>query len=160
MKSGATRSALTGCAPRSQPASEGEHHQRAEGDETRKPHVFIIRTGRYAGKGHESHGSREAGSSGESKYKPVLGLSDEPGEPLAVPARAGTVYDQPEPEQLIELTVIVPARNEEQSIGECLRSLVAQSESVFRTGARLGTDRGGRSLDGSRRRRLRGASRE
>ncbi|HEY1579014.1 MAG TPA: glycosyltransferase family 2 protein [Terracidiphilus sp.] len=71
---------------------------------------------------------------GESKYKPVLGLSDEPGEPLAVPARAGTVYDQPEPEQLIELTVIVPARDEEQSIGECLRSLVAQSESVFELG--------------------------
>lgn len=71
---------------------------------------------------------------GESKYKPVLGLSDEPGEPLAMPARAGTVYDQPEPEQLIELTVIVPARNEEQSIGECLRSIVAQSESVFELG--------------------------
>jgi glycosyltransferase involved in cell wall biosynthesis len=70
----------------------------------------------------------------ESKYRPVLGLSDEPGEPLARPARAGTVYDQPEPEQLIELTVIVPARNEEQSIGECLRSLVAQSESVFELG--------------------------
>jgi glycosyltransferase involved in cell wall biosynthesis len=70
----------------------------------------------------------------ESKYKPVLGLSDEPGEPPAMPARAGTVYDQPEPEQLIELTVIVPARNEERSIGECLRSLVAQSESVFELG--------------------------
>jgi glycosyltransferase involved in cell wall biosynthesis len=64
----------------------------------------------------------------------VLGLSDEPGEPLAFPARAGTVYDQPEPEQLIELTVIVPARNEEQSIGECLKSLVAQSEDVFELG--------------------------
>jgi len=64
----------------------------------------------------------------------VLGLSDEPGEPLAVPARAGTVFDQPEPEQLIELTVIVPARNEEQSIGDCLKSLVAQSESVFELG--------------------------
>lgn len=71
---------------------------------------------------------------GAKTYKPVLGLSDEPGEPLVVPARAGTVYDQPEPEQLIELTVIVPARNEEQSIGECLKSLVAQSESVFELG--------------------------
>ena len=71
---------------------------------------------------------------GAKTYKPVLGLSDEPGEPLAVPARAGTVYDQPEPEQLLELTVIVPARNEEQSIGECLKSLVAQSESVFELG--------------------------
>lgn len=70
----------------------------------------------------------------QKRYKPVLGLSDEPGEPLAVPARAGTVYDQPEPEKLIELTVIVPARNEEQSIGECLKSLVAQSEDVFELG--------------------------
>ena len=68
------------------------------------------------------------------KYKPVLGLSDEPGELLAIPARVGTVFDQPEPEQLIELTVIVPARNEEQSIGECLRSLVSQSENVFQLG--------------------------
>jgi glycosyltransferase involved in cell wall biosynthesis len=67
-------------------------------------------------------------------YKPVLGLSDEPGEPLALPTRAGTVFDQPEPEQLIELTVIVPARNEEQSLGECLKSLVAQSEGVFELG--------------------------
>src|SRR3569833_804323 len=73
-------------------------------------------------------------ASDAKKYKPVLGLSDEPGVPLAVPARAGTVYDQPEPEQLIELTVIVPARNEERSIGECLKSLVAQSEGVFELG--------------------------
>ena len=64
------------------------------------------------------------------KYRPVLGLSEEPGEPQGLPTRAGTLFDQPEPE-LIELTVIVPARNEEQSIGECLRSLVAQSEKVF-----------------------------
>jgi glycosyltransferase involved in cell wall biosynthesis len=71
---------------------------------------------------------------GAKTYRPVLGLSDEPGEPLAVPARAGTVYDQPEPEQLIELTVIVPARNEEQSIEDCLKSLVAQSEDVFELG--------------------------
>jgi len=71
---------------------------------------------------------------GAKTYKPVLGLSDEPGEPLAVPARARTIFDQPEPEQLIELTVIVPARDEEQSIGECLKSLVAQSEDVFELG--------------------------
>ena len=71
---------------------------------------------------------------GAKTYKPVLGLSDDPGEPLAVPVRAGTIFDQPEPEQLIELTVIVPARDEEQSIGECLKSLVAQSEDVFELG--------------------------
>ena len=68
------------------------------------------------------------------KYKPVLGLSDEPVEPGPLPVRGGTVFDQPEPEQLIELTVIVPARNEEQSIGECLGSLVAQSEQIFELG--------------------------
>jgi glycosyltransferase involved in cell wall biosynthesis len=73
-------------------------------------------------------------SASAAKYKPVLGLTDEPGEPLAIPVRAGIVFDQPEPEQLLELTVIVPARNEEQSLGECLRSLVAQSESVFELG--------------------------
>ena len=69
-----------------------------------------------------------------TEYKPVLGLSDEPGEPEALPARGGTGFDQPEPEKLLELTVIVPARNEEQNIGECLRSLVAQSENVFELG--------------------------
>jgi glycosyltransferase involved in cell wall biosynthesis len=71
---------------------------------------------------------------GTKSYRPVLGLSDEPGEPPAIPARVGTVFDQPEPEQLIELTVIIPARDEEQSIGECLKSLVSQSESVFELG--------------------------
>ena len=61
----------------------------------------------------------------------MLGLSDEPAEPLAIAVRAGTVFDQPEPEQLLELTVIVPARNEEESLGACLESLVAQSEESF-----------------------------
>jgi cellulose synthase/poly-beta-1,6-N-acetylglucosamine synthase-like glycosyltransferase len=46
----------------------------------------------------------------------------------------GTVFDQPEPEQLIELTVVVPARNEEACIAECLRSLVSQSEEIFELG--------------------------
>ncbi|HLY43767.1 MAG TPA: glycosyltransferase family 2 protein [Terracidiphilus sp.] len=67
-------------------------------------------------------------------WKPALGLSSEPGEPPAVPARAGTVFDQPEPEDLLELTVIVPARNEEASIAECLKSLVDQSEEIFQLG--------------------------
>lgn len=73
-------------------------------------------------------------AAGPRKYKPVLGLSDEAGEAPVIPARAGTVFDQPEPEQLLELTVIIPARNEEQSLGECLQSLVAQSENVFELG--------------------------
>jgi glycosyltransferase involved in cell wall biosynthesis len=67
-------------------------------------------------------------------WKPVLGLSDEPPAPLEFAARAGTVFDQPEPEQLLELTVIVPARNEGDCIGACLESLVGQSEEIFQLG--------------------------
>ena len=71
-------------------------------------------------------------------WKPVLGLSDDAGEQVAVPGRwgwaAGTVFDQPEPEELIELTVIVPARNEEDCLGACLESLVRQSEEVLELG--------------------------
>lgn len=66
--------------------------------------------------------------------KPVLGLSSEPGDAPQWHARAGTVYDQPEPETLLELSVIVPARNEEDCIGACLQSLVAQSDDVFELG--------------------------
>jgi glycosyltransferase involved in cell wall biosynthesis len=68
-------------------------------------------------------------------WKPVLGLTDEPGAPLELPARHGTLYDQPEPETLLELTVIIPARNEEDCLGACLESLVAQSEDVFKLGS-------------------------
>jgi len=71
---------------------------------------------------------------GDKKYKPVLGLSDEPGEPPATPSWAGTVFDQPEPKQLIELTVVIPARDEQENIGQCVKSLTAQSESVFELG--------------------------
>src|ERR1700691_3797873 len=71
-------------------------------------------------------------------YTRVLGLSDEIGQQVAVPGRwgwaVGTVYDQPEPETLIELTVIVPARNEEDCLGACLESLVSQSEEIFKLG--------------------------
>ena len=67
-------------------------------------------------------------------WKPVLGLSEEPPAPLEFPVRTGTLFDQPEPEQLIELTVIIPARNEEDCIGVCLDSLVRQSEEVFQLG--------------------------
>lgn len=70
----------------------------------------------------------------ERAWKPVLGLSSEPGEPVALPVRAGTVFDQPEPVELLELSVIVPARNEEDCLGACLQSLVAQSEEVFQLG--------------------------
>jgi len=74
---------------------------------------------------------------GTGPYKPVLGLFDDSGEAAAPNQfnwRAGTVFDQPEPDPLIELTVIVPARNEEDCIGDCLQSLVSQSEEIFELG--------------------------
>jgi glycosyltransferase involved in cell wall biosynthesis len=86
---------------------------------------------------------RRGASEGEvkSEYRPVLGLSDEGETPgrtdwrewaaLTIP---GTVFEQPEPTELIELTVIVPARNEEDCLGDCLRSLVGQSEEIFALG--------------------------
>jgi len=51
-----------------------------------------------------------------------------------MPVSWGTVFDQPEPEELLELTVIVPARNEEECLGACLQSLVSQSDEVFKLG--------------------------
>jgi glycosyltransferase involved in cell wall biosynthesis len=79
-------------------------------------------------------------------WKPVLGIGD-PREGASVRpdwrARAakaglgtasGTVFDQPEAAELIELTVIVPARNEEDCLGDCLQSLVSQSENIFELG--------------------------
>jgi glycosyltransferase involved in cell wall biosynthesis len=84
----------------------------------------------------------DSGKSSVGGWHPVLGLSDEPaGSTAPVDWRewagktfAGTVYAQPEPEQLIELTVIVPARNEEDCLGACLQSLVVQSEEIFELG--------------------------
>jgi glycosyltransferase involved in cell wall biosynthesis len=77
-------------------------------------------------------------AAGGGGYVPVLGLSSEPGSQVAVPGRwgwaAGTVFYQPEPEELIELTVVVPARNEEDCLADCLRSLVSQSEEIFELG--------------------------
>lgn len=82
---------------------------------------------------------KPAATGGEKKS--VLGLVDEGGAPIGhadwrewARAAPGTVFAQPEPEQLIELTVIVPARNEEQSIGACLQSLTAQSDKIFELG--------------------------
>jgi cellulose synthase/poly-beta-1,6-N-acetylglucosamine synthase-like glycosyltransferase len=66
--------------------------------------------------------------------KPVLGLSDTPGELESLPVRLGTVFDQPEPDELIELTVIIPARNEQDCLSGCLESLVSQSEEIFELG--------------------------
>ncbi|MFY9855437.1 MAG: glycosyltransferase, partial [Terracidiphilus sp.] len=77
----------------------------------------------------------ERGAAGISPFKPVLGLSDVPWAPLMRwEAAQGTVFDQPEPDQFLELTVIVPARNEEDCLAACLESLASQSEEVFELG--------------------------
>jgi len=70
----------------------------------------------------------------DAPWKPVLGLSDEPSLPPELPVRSVPFFDQPEPETLLELTVIIPARNEEDCIGACLESLVRQSDDVFELG--------------------------
>jgi glycosyltransferase involved in cell wall biosynthesis len=79
--------------------------------------------------------------SGARAWKPVLGLTNPEDSPPATYWRdwagktaTGTVFDQPEPENLIELSVIVPARNEEDCLGQCLQSLVSQSEEIFELG--------------------------
>ena len=81
-------------------------------------------------------------NSASGTWKPVLGLSDDPaGSSAPVDWRewvgkavAGTVFAQPEPDPLIDLTVIIPARNEEDCLGACLQSLVRQSEDIFELG--------------------------
>jgi glycosyltransferase involved in cell wall biosynthesis len=72
-------------------------------------------------------------TAGARAWKPVLGLSEEQPDLEATRMRA-TVFDQPEPAELMELTVIVPARNEEDCIGTCVSSLAAQSEAAFELG--------------------------
>jgi glycosyltransferase involved in cell wall biosynthesis len=78
---------------------------------------------------------RVSESVGKAGFTPVLGLSDAPAT-VAVTWETvpGTVYAQPEPAELIELTVIVPARNEEDCLAGCLESLVSQSDEFFKLG--------------------------
>jgi glycosyltransferase involved in cell wall biosynthesis len=80
----------------------------------------------------ESEKQQEKEAVGEGEYKSVLGLSSEAPAPL--PTFGGAVFDQPEPAELRELTVIVPARDEEDCLAACLESLVSQSEDVFELG--------------------------
>ena len=74
---------------------------------------------------------RERAAVVEGGFRPVLGLSETT---AALPAQSGTVFDQPEPDKLLELTVIIPARNEEECLAACLQSLVSLSEEVFKLG--------------------------
>lgn len=82
----------------------------------------------------EKKGLKGGAAEEQTTWRPVLGLSEGPAEPPTARVAAGTVFDQPEPETLLELTVIVPARNEEAGLDACLRSLVAQSDEAFTLG--------------------------
>jgi glycosyltransferase involved in cell wall biosynthesis len=82
--------------------------------------------------GKETHAIEQG--EGPASWAPVPGLSDNPEERAAFPVRSPLVFDQPEPKELIELTVIVPARNEEDCLGGCIESLVSQSEDIFELG--------------------------
>ncbi len=46
----------------------------------------------------------------------------------------GTVFNQPEPAELLELTVIIPARNEQDCLAACLKSLTSQADDLFQLG--------------------------
>jgi glycosyltransferase involved in cell wall biosynthesis len=81
----------------------------------------------------------EQNASQNNSYTPVLGLTESEGAPKdwreqVAEAFSGAVFDQPEPTELMELTVIVPARDEADCLGGCLRTLVAQSEEIFLLG--------------------------
>lgn len=64
-------------------------------------------------------------------YTPVLGLfgADEPR-----PAPVANAVADPRPKAPFELSVIVPARDEEGNLGACLETLVAQHETIFELG--------------------------
>ncbi len=64
-------------------------------------------------------------------YTPVLGLFAE-GEPRPLPKPAQAA--EPRPAAPLELSVIVPARNEEANLPACLETLVAQDEDIFALG--------------------------
>lgn len=71
--------------------------------------------------------ARAAGAS----YTPVLGLfSDDEPRPAPVAAPAA----EPKEKAPLELSVIIPARNEEANLGACLETLVAQNERIFELG--------------------------
>ena len=71
----------------------------------------------------------------KTSYTPVLGLmSDAAPVSVPIPQLERARVPLPSPEATLELTVIIPARNEEASIGACLDSLVNQSESFFQLG--------------------------
>lgn len=117
-----------------------QHKKDLDQDESEpaiEPHVPIIRSGRVPAKGRgvaERENPEKSDSPQKATWKPVLGLASEGEERPEIPVRTGTVFDQPEPAELLELSVIVPARNEEDCLGACLQSLVSQSNETFKLG--------------------------
>ena len=86
-----------------------------------------VRTGSGSSSGDGSRGDRPARPAGAS-YTPVLGLfsADDPRPaPVALPAA------EERERAPLELSVIVPARNEESNLAACLQSLVAQNDKIF-----------------------------
>ena len=82
--------------------------------------------------GKETQREKDAVEAGG--FTPVLGLTEGSGELETLQTRPGTVFDQPEPEELMEMTVVIPVRNEEECLAACLESLVSKSEEVFELG--------------------------
>lgn len=74
------------------------------------------------------------GQSGKRGYTPVLGLLDDEPVRTSVPAVKAEQQAEPEDDSRVELSVIVPARNEEARLPECLRSLLEQDDEFFRLG--------------------------
>ena len=75
----------------------------------------------------------------ERNYTPVLGLfADEEPLPLVTKLPSAEPRTEAEPRQALplELSVVIPARNEEANLAACLNTLVAQNEDIFA----LGTD--------------------
>ena len=85
------------------------------------------------GSGKQDDRQKKRGTGAD--YTPVLGLfsGDEPRPAPATQALRGAEGKAP---ARFELSVIIPARNEEQNLSACLDSLIAQNESIFA----LGTD--------------------
>lgn len=72
---------------------------------------------------------------GAGSYTPVLGLfSDD--EPRPAPIVQPAPDPEPDKSAPLEISVIIPARNEETNLAACLDTLVAQDEPIFA----LGTD--------------------
>ena len=78
-------------------------------------------------------------NSDQPKLSPILGLpvDDEPSRPAAAADEPRAARLTPMGEEIrFELSVIIPARNEEQNLPACLESLLVQDSSLFP----LGTD--------------------